>query len=201
MLRIAPDEIFEVTNGCGFAVTAISSGTPGEYRQISAREETQPRRIHLIQSLAKNDRDELAIQAATELGVTEFTPLQAERSVVRWNQEKRERNRQRWQQIAIEAMKQSGRCWVPQVNELQSAAEVVGPGLLLDAAGEPLSIQHLSSDKISLAVGPEGGFSDAEIEQLKLQSFIPVSISSGVLRTSTAGPAAAAIISALIARA
>jgi 16S rRNA (uracil1498-N3)-methyltransferase len=198
VLRITPGETFAITNGAGLVVHASFSDSSLEAFTVAAATKTEaPYRIHLIQALAKGDRDEQAVQAATELGATDFTPWQAERSVSRWSTEKAARGRDRWQQIATEAMKQSDRSWWPTVHPLATTQQLEGPGLVLDASGEPLELAHLGATETTIVVGPEGGISPVELEQLEQRGFRRVRIGTGILRTSTAGPAAIAIIQAL----
>jgi 16S rRNA (uracil1498-N3)-methyltransferase len=197
VLRIKPGEEFEITNGLGLSVRAHLETEGESYRTLAKRSEPAGYRIHLVQALAKNDRDELAIQAATELGAVEFTPWQAARSVVHWAANKAERNRERWQQIALGAMKQSGRNWAPRVNDLATTAQLPASGLLLAAGAPALTSEHLPAEGVVLVVGPEGGVTETETAQLLARGYRAVSINDAVLRTSTAGPAAIAIISAL----
>jgi 16S rRNA (uracil1498-N3)-methyltransferase len=198
VLRIRPGEDFEVTNGRGLSVTARFDTDAESYRQLESRETPQPYPIHLVQALAKNDRDELALQAATELGAIEFTPWQASRSVVQWAAPKAVRNRERWQQIALGAMKQAGRSWLPKVNPLATSLGALPEGGLLLAAGAPpLQPADLPDDGCRLVVGPEGGLADSEVEVLLARGYKAVSVNDAVLRTSTAGPAAVAIIAHL----
>jgi 16S rRNA (uracil1498-N3)-methyltransferase len=198
VLRITPGETFAITNGTGLVLQASFSDSSLEAFTVAAATKTEaPYRIHLVQALAKGDRDEQAVQAATELGATDFTPWQAERSVSRWSPEKAARGRDRWQQIAIEAMKQSDRSWLPAVHPLATTQQLEGPGLVLDASGEPLELAHLGATETTIVVGPEGGISPDELEQLEQRGFRRVRIGTGILRTSTAGPAAIAIIQAL----
>ncbi|MEY3624683.1 MAG: hypothetical protein RL696_64 [Actinomycetota bacterium] len=134
----------------------------------------------------------MALQASVELGVSSVTPLQSERSVVRWDG-KAEKNRERWQQIALSAMKQSQQAHLCVIKELQTTKTVrpVGLGLVLDpAASQTISSVGFELDDITLVVGPEGGLSDAEIQKLSESGFTPVRLGTSVLRTSTAGPAA-----------
>ena len=94
--------------------------------RITHRIDTPPAtpRIVLVQALAKGDRDELAVQAATELGVDEIVPWQAARSVSRWDSAKAAKGRARWAAIVREAAKQAHRAWVPEVAALESTAEL-----------------------------------------------------------------------------
>lgn len=85
--------------------------------RVTAREDVAAAapRVVLVQALAKGDRDELAVQAATELGVDEIVPWQAARSVSRWDASKTEKGRARWAGIVREAAKQAHRAWLPVV--------------------------------------------------------------------------------------
>src|SRR5690606_8344122 len=96
------------------------------------------RRVVLVQALAKGDRDELAVQAATELGVDEIVPWQAARSVSRWDAAKSARGVARWQTIVREAAKQAHRAWVPRVQTPVSTAQLAereGIVLVLEPTG------------------------------------------------------------------
>ena len=94
--------------------------------RILRRDEiAEPRpRVVLVQALAKGDRDELAVQAATELGVDEIVPWQAARSVSRWDSAKAQKGRARWAAIVREAGKQAHRAWLPDVSPLVTTAEL-----------------------------------------------------------------------------
>lgn len=198
VLRIKPAEAFEITNGRGLCVTAEFEAAGENYQQLHVRVVPPNYPIHLIQALAKNDRDELAIQAATELGAIEFSPWQATRSIVQWAAGKAERNRDRWQQIALGAMKQSGRAWAPRVNPLVTRIEQLpSHGLLLAAGAPAIAEADLPATGCTLVVGPEGGITESESAELLAKGYRAVSINDAVLRTSTAGPAAIAIIAQL----
>jgi 16S rRNA (uracil1498-N3)-methyltransferase len=150
----------------------------------------------LIQALAKSDRDEMALQAACELGVSSVTPWESSRSIVKWDG-KAEKNQERWQQIAVSAMKQSQQAWLPQVNPLAKTKQLrpFGIGLVLvPGADKALSDAVPGASEVTLVVGPEGGLSESEVELLTSQGFTPVRLGQSVLRTSTAGPAAIAAL-------
>ncbi|MFS4506325.1 16S rRNA (uracil(1498)-N(3))-methyltransferase [Clavibacter sp. Sh2141] len=169
-------------------------------------------RVVLVQALAKGDRDELAVQAATELGVDAVIPWQAQRSVSRWEGAKVAKGRERWRAIVREAVKQSIRPRVPEVEELASTKDLVRLAatsrvLVLDPTAEArLSRLDLSAPAdgpatdVLLVVGPEGGISPAEVESLRAAGAVPVALGSGILRTSTAGPAALALVNAALGR-
>ncbi len=166
----------------------------------------QPR-IALVQALAKGDRDELAVQAATELGIDEIVPWQAARSVSRWDAAKADKGRARWTAIAREAAKQAHRAWLPDVAGIvttkqlaaRAAASVV---LVLEpTATTRLSELSFGDDRdIVLVVGPEGGIDAGELSALEHAGATLVRLGDTVLRTSTAGPAALAVVSATLGR-
>ncbi len=165
-------------------------------------------RLVLVQALAKGDRDELAIQAATELGVDEIVPWQAARSVSRWDQAKAAKGVARWQTIVREAAKQAHRAWVPvvsaPVSTAQLAARAASRMLVLEpTASVPLSGVALAPDDardLVLVVGPEGGIAPEELQILADAGATAVRLGATVLRTSTAGPAALAVLNARLGR-
>jgi len=165
-------------------------------------------RLVLVQALAKGDRDELAIQAATELGVDEIVPWQAARSVSRWDQAKAAKGVARWQTIVREAAKQAHRAWVPvvsaPVSTAQLAARAASRMLVLEpTASVPLSGVALAPDDardLVLVVGPEGGIAPEELVALAEAGATAARLGTTVLRTSTAGPAALAVLNARLGR-
>lgn len=195
-LRIRPGEEIAITDGAGSAFSCEVQDPVGGYVSNVKSIPTAPRsiEIHLIQALAKGDRDEQALQASVELGVSSVTPWRAEHSVVIWG-EKAQRNQARWQEIAVAAMKQSQQAYLPTVNHLHETRELrpTGTGILLDPSAEK-SIAEISNDVgvLTLVVGPEGGISPTEKALLIQNGFTPYRLGRSVLRTSTAGPAAIA---------
>ncbi len=165
-------------------------------------------RIRLVQALAKGDRDELAIQAATELGVDGVVPWAAARSITRWEGAKIAKGQERWSSIVREASKQSIRAWLPEVAPLTSTKQLAALAghtrmLLLNptATGRLTEVAVATDDRdIVLVVGPEGGISSAELLLLESSGATSVRLGDTVLRTSTAGPAAIAILNATLGR-
>jgi 16S rRNA (uracil1498-N3)-methyltransferase len=163
-------------------------------------------RIVLAQALAKGDRDELAVQAACELGVDEVVPWQAARSVSRWEGPKAAKGRERWASIVREAAKQAHRAWIPEVAEVETTARLAARAadarmLVLD----PWTDTRLTGIRpdgrdIVLVVGPEGGIAPEELERLEAAGAERVRLGDTVLRTSTAGPVAIALLSASLGR-
>jgi 16S rRNA (uracil1498-N3)-methyltransferase len=178
--------------------------TVDQRRDVPAR---RPRLV-LVQALAKGDRDELAIQAATELGVDAIVPWQAARSVSRWG-DKAEKGRTRWAGIVREAAKQAHRAWVPEVEPVATTAQVAARSassvvLVL----EPTAMARLSDSvraleepaEILLVVGPEGGIDPGELDAFAEAGARLVRLGESVLRTSTAGPAALAAVEVCLGR-
>jgi 16S rRNA (uracil1498-N3)-methyltransferase len=203
--RVRVGERLSAGNGAGMIVEGTVAATEGGILDLDVevlrREEAPVPQLWLAQALAKGDRDELAIQAATELGVGGVIPWQAERSVSRWDGAKAAKGRERWRSIVREASKQSMRAWVPDVAEAATTAQLAAlPGLVLVL--EPTASTALSEvplgehDRITLVVGPEGGVSPAELARFEHH----VRLGPEVLRTSTAGPAALAVLNARLGR-
>tara|TARA_B100000029_G_scaffold359337_1_gene352183 strand:+ start:275 stop:1003 length:729 start_codon:yes stop_codon:yes gene_type:complete len=156
--------------------------------------------IHLALSLSKGDRMDYAIQKSTEVGVSEITPLYTEFSAVKFKEEKRLQNRIRhWQRIAISACEQCGAQTPPSINNPITLTNFVEKDsettkIVLDANGEA-NFQDLEiTTPISLLIGPEGGLSDNELEQVQQQGFTRISLGPRILRTETAPVAAIAIL-------
>ncbi|WP_144872966.1 16S rRNA (uracil(1498)-N(3))-methyltransferase [Microbacterium sp. 1.5R] len=178
-----------------------------EVRVTERRVTDQPGpRLILVQALAKGDRDELAVQAACELGVDEIVPWQASRSVSRWDGPKAVKGRERWSTIVREAAKQAHRPWVPVVATPSATKDLVARAatqrvVLLDpSASTRLSALEADDRDLVLVVGPEGGISDEEISVLEAAGAERALLGDTVLRTSTAGPAAIAVLSVTLGR-
>lgn len=178
--------------------------------RISARRDVpvESPRLVLVQALAKGDRDELAVQAATELGVDEVVPWQASRSVSRWEGPKAQKGVARWAAIVREAAKQAHRAWVPTVAEPVSTKQLAARGGSRLLVLEPTASVALSSLDVGagdardlvLIVGPEGGIAPEELAALEAAGAELVRLGDTVLRTSTAGPAALALLNARLGR-
>ncbi len=170
---------------------------------VTVHEAARPE-LWLAQALAKGDRDELAVQAATELGVSGVIPWAAERSVSRWDGPKAAKGRERWASIVREAAKQSIRPFVPAVEPIGTTASLATlPGqvlVLVPGAEVALTAVDLDADRVTLVVGPEGGTSPRESETLVAGGATLVRLGTEVLRTSTAGPAALAVLNARLGR-
>lgn len=175
---------------------------------IEARYEPAPaRQVWLAQALAKGDRDESAIQMACELGIDAVIPYAAERSVSLWRGDKVAGGQERWRKILLEASKQSMRPWVPEVMEMEALPGLVArcgdfEVLVLDPdADDALSAWESGGDTpVLVVVGPEGGLSPGEVDALCTAGARAYRLGSTVLRTSTAAPAALALVNRALGR-
>jgi 16S rRNA (uracil1498-N3)-methyltransferase len=157
----------------------------------------------VAQGIAKGERGELAVELATEVGVDEVLPWAAARCVVKWEGARGERALARWRSTAREAGKQSRRARHPVVAEpvdldaLVARAAAATTLVLHEEASVPLASVPLPADgEVLLVVGPEGGITPRELERLTGAGATAVRLGASVLRTSTAGAAAAAVVSA-----
>lgn len=208
--RVRPGERIAIGDGRGVVVRGVVTSTGPRELALEAEEvlveELPATRITLVQALAKGDRDELAVQAATELGVDAIVPWAAARSVSRWEGQKAEKGRQRWAAIVREAVKQSIRSWLPSVSPVTATAQLperlAGTRVLLLEPTASTALTGLQPDgrDLALVVGPEGGIAPAELERLISAGAEPVRLGASVLRTSTAGPAAIAVLNATLGR-
>jgi 16S rRNA (uracil1498-N3)-methyltransferase len=209
--RLRPGEALTLGDGRGAVaectVTAVAADGLA-LRVISRRSEPPPRpRLVVVQAIPKGERAELAVQLLTELGVDEISPWVAARAQVQWRGERASKALARWRRTAREAAKQSRRAWVPAVAEPATSAAVAerlgaGAGVVLhEQASQPLTSWALPpAGELLVIVGPEGGVSDEELAAFAAAGARSVRLGDPVLRTSTAGAAALALLSARLGR-
>lgn len=206
--RIAPGERVMLADGAGLRVTCTVQATGKAELELVVLEvcrepEVVPRFV-LVQALAKGDRDDQAIEAATEFGVDEVVPWQASRSIVQWRGERGDKARRKWESTVTAAAKQSRRARVPVVAELVTtktlAARIAGAAaayVLHEDATQTLAAQALPTDgDVLVIVGPEGGITAEEVGAFEEAGALTVRLGDTVLRSSSAGPAALAVLSA-----
>ena len=181
-------------------------------------------RLVLVQALAKGDRDELAAETATELGIDAVIPWQSERSIVRWKGERAAKAHAKWQSVVTAAAKQARRAWIPEVRDavdtagLQRTVSAADLAIILhEDAVRPLrqvlenwrdfnphlEPGHDAADRVRevlLIVGPEGGISPREVTKLCDAGAVTALLGHHVLRSSTAGPAATVLASDILGR-
>ena len=164
-----------------------------------------PNKIYLFQGLPKNDKMELIIQKAVELGVYEIIPVAMKNCVVKLDAKKAAAKTARWQGIAESAAKQSKRSLIPKVSEPVSYKEAVAYAMKLDQKLVPYENERgmaatreaveavRPGESIGIFIGPEGGFAPEEIEAVKGEMKL-ISLGSRILRTETAGFTTLAIL-------
>src|ERR1039458_9245261 len=206
--RIGAGEQVLLTDGLGHAAEAVVDGVGVGLLRLRLTAISQDRapnpRFVLIQALAKGDRGEQAIEAATELGVDEVVPWQAARSIVIWRGERAARSRRKWESVVLAAAKQSRRARVPLVSDLAGqgavTARIEAAALALvlhEQAHQRLAALELpQSGDVVVIVGPEGGVAPQELAAFVAAGAVPVRLGPTVLRSSSAGPAALAVLSA-----
>ncbi|MEO7005409.1 MAG: 16S rRNA (uracil(1498)-N(3))-methyltransferase [Terrimesophilobacter sp.] len=212
--RIRVGETLSIGNGRGLVVAGAVVEAAAARLSIEVagivRTPARAPKVTLVQALAKGGRDEMAVQAATELGVDGVIPWASQRSIVRWDGPKALRGRQRWATIVREATKQSLRAWIPSVSGQHTTSElarcagsvrmlVLEPTASDSLTGIDLTAQDDERD-LMLVVGPEGGVSPAELDILVGAGAHAVRLGETVLRTSTAGPAAIAVLNGALGR-
>ena len=204
--RIRPGERADVADGDGMIAECVVTAAGGgqvELRVQARREVPVPDpRITVVQAIPKGERAELAVETMTEVGVDVVVPWQAERCVARWPADRAAKSLARWRSTAREAAKQARRARVPEVTGLASPADVAARisaaacAVLLEpgAAGSLARLPLPDHGDIVLVVGPEGGLSPAEVDAFTEAGAVPARLGESVLRTSTAGAVAAAVL-------
>ena len=219
--RMEVGESIDLGDGTGRRAlgTVASINADGVSVQVQElREERNVPSIYLVQALAKDGRDLLAIETATELGVYGVLPWSADRSIVRWKGERASKAHTKWQNTVTAAAKQSRRALIPEVYDLYSTAdlvelikEVTGQGsavfILHEQATGRLSAQAAElaggenlPEEIYLLVGPEGGISDREVQLFTDAGAQLALLGDEVLRSSTAGSAAMCTLNVVLGR-
>lgn len=208
VLRLEPGETVRVGDGRGAVAegSVVAAGPQGLRVAVSARFEVpapQPEFV-LVQALPKGDRGPLAMDLATELGVDRIVPWTAARCVTRWREDRVAKGVAKWRAAARAASKQSRRPRVPEVTGPMSTREVCGllaeadlAVVLHEQARRPMAgLTVPGSGVVAVVVGPEGGLTDGEVVAFRAAGAEPVRLGPEVLRTSTAGAAALAALSA-----
>ncbi len=210
VLRLQTGDACVLFNGDGrdYACSIISIGKRSVRARIGeptpvTRESAL--RIVLLQGIARGEKMDLILQKATELGVAQVRPLMSQRSEVKLDAERAARRLAHWRQVVIAACEQSGRAVVPEVLPpvaLGAAVQGLADGelrLTLDPEGT-LSFaslgQHLVDCTVVLAVGPEGGWSPLDRQQLQSAGFLGLRLGPRILRTETAALAAISALQA-----
>ncbi|MDT6981863.1 16S rRNA (uracil(1498)-N(3))-methyltransferase [Streptomyces lusitanus] len=205
--RLRAGEEVVLTDGAGRWAAGEVDGTEGKDRLIVrlgevVEEPAQTPRLTVVQALPKGDRGELAVETMTEVGVDAIVPWSASRCITQWKGERGAKSLAKWRATAREAGKQSRRVRFPVVADAATSkgvasllAEAEFAAVLHESATEPLASAELpASGEIVLVVGPEGGISPDELELFAQAGAKPYRLGRSVLRTSTAGTAATAVL-------
>ena len=205
VLRLRPGDTVIASDGAGRDYTvrleAVGEAARGTVIAEAAGVPESPLAITLVQGVPKGDKMEAIVRAATELGVTRFRPALCERTIVRLEPARWRDRARRWQRVAREAAKQSGRAIVPEVELPRPLAECLGTAdlalCLWEGGGEPLGTLlagAATTRSATVVVGPEGGLALAEVQAARAAGLRIVSLGHRILRTETAGPAIVAIL-------
>ncbi|NJP42130.1 16S rRNA (uracil(1498)-N(3))-methyltransferase [Actinacidiphila epipremni] len=205
--RLQPGEEVVLTDGAGRGAYGVVTAARGkdeldvEVRELRAEPEPAPR-ITVVQALPKGDRGELAVETMTEAGVDAVVPWAASRCVTQWRAERGAKSLAKWRATAREAAKQARRLRFPdvagqlttrQVAELLAAADFAG--VLHEESAAPLATAPLpAAGSVVLVVGPEGGVAPDELAAFAAAGAPAYRLGPTVLRTSTAGVAAASLL-------
>lgn len=216
VMRLQAGEPIQLSDTAQHRATGTIQEVTGNQLSIQLEEVYQeaPQRPHLVlvQALAKDKRDLQAVESATELGVDRIIPWQAERSVARWKAGRETKKHSEWVNTVRAAAKQTRRAAIPEVEQLHTtgqyaAAVAEHPDIavvVLHETEEATLAKAVESvpeaAELHLVVGPEGGISDREVQQLTEAGAQVARLGKNVLRSSTAGPSALAAVQLLLGR-
>lgn len=162
-----------------------------------------PAAIHLVQAISKSDKMEMVVQKCVELGVASIQPIMTEHCSVHFNAERMEKKQAQWQAIAIAACEQCKRTIIPTLHPIVSLNHYLSHKppfptfILLPNTLKKWRDYPFNEQAFSLLIGPEGGFSQAELDLFALHDFLPLSLGPRVLRTETAAIAALSVLQAI----
>ncbi|MEV0096577.1 16S rRNA (uracil(1498)-N(3))-methyltransferase [Streptomyces sp. NPDC050738] len=211
--RLQAGEDVVLTDGRGNWAECVVSSAEGKDRlhvevTLARAEEEPSPRITVVQALPKGDRGEVAVETMTEVGVDGIVPWQASRCITQWKGERGAKSLAKWRNTAREAGKQSRRVRFPEVADAMSTKQVAAllatadfAAVLHEAGSVSLAAAALPAQgSIVLVVGPEGGVSPEELKAFAEAGAEPYVLGPSVLRTSTAGTAASALLLGLTGR-
>lgn len=205
VLRMRPGEEVSVSDGnnCHYLCRIKEyEGTAEAVLDIVQRQENDTElssKIYLFQGLPKQDKMELIVQKAVELGVYQIIPVAAKRCVVRLDEKKAEKKIKRWQEISKSAAKQSGRGLVPEIKNVLSWQEALREGKALDVLLIPYELEEgmaktkeilaaiCPGQSVGIFIGPEGGFEKEEVLEALEAGAEAITLGRRILRTETAG--------------
>jgi 16S rRNA (uracil1498-N3)-methyltransferase len=204
--RLRPGERADVADGAGLVAECVVLTHHADGLELAVRSRREVPRpaptVTVVQAIPKGDRGELAVAEMTEVGVDRVVPWAAARCVPVWRGARGQRSVEKWRVTAREAAKQSRRAWLPEVTEVAATGQVArliaeaACAVVLDPAAEA-SLGRLDppgAGDLLLVVGPEGGITEPERAAFLAAGATARTLGPTVLRTSTAGPVAAAVL-------
>lgn len=210
VLRLRVGDAVQIFDGLGNALDATINAIAGKRVQLGnlqtfLGEPESGLHIVLAQSLCSSDKMDWIVQKATELGAGEIVPVQSQRSVAKLTGSRIEKRNEHWRNVTISACEQCGRNILPQVHPpldlstwLVQQRQVTGSKfILLPGGASTLQTQPKPTGRVTLLIGPEGGFSADEANLAQQVGFIPILLGPRVLRTETAAIAGIATLQTL----
>ena len=208
VLRLGPGDLVQAVDGHGHELTVRvtevgAHGARGLVVSRTARPTESPLDLTLVQGIVKGDKLEGIIRMATELGVCRVAPVVTERTIARAAPARWPHRLERWRRVAKEAAKQSGRAVIPEIDPPRPLAEWLAsprpPGLVVcfwegETDGLDAILPAGGVARASVIVGPEGGFSEGEVAQLRAAGSLVAGLGPRILRADTAGPVALALL-------
>ena len=202
VLRVRSGDELVVFSGDGLEYPASIESVRGARVAVAigearAVDRESPLAVTLVQCIARADRMDVIVQKATELGVARIVPVQSRRGVVRLTAAQEQSKAEHWRAIAVSACEQCGRNRLPSVEAPRRLIDYLGSlpaggtRLLMEPAAEARRTAPIGGE-MSIAIGPEGGLDDEEIEAFRLAGFEAMRLGPRVLRTETAAIAALA---------
>ena len=190
VFRLKTGDSIVLFDGSGFEYVSSITNLTNESVDVTIKDSsntcfTPEKNIHILQSIVKKDNFEWILEKCTEIGANEFTPVISERT------EKKNLNIERAEKILVEASEQSGRCAIPKLHQTEDLKDV------LETHGKNLVVFHLDGEKfdkkdfakskdVKVLVGPEGGWSEREVEEMKKVGVKIYTLGKQVLRAETA---------------
>jgi 16S rRNA (uracil1498-N3)-methyltransferase len=207
VMRVKVDDFLILFNGDGFEyrgrVSDINKKTINvEILSKEKNNSESPININLFQSISSNEKMDMVIQKATELGVSSIQPIFTSRSTIKLSLDRTKKRVIHWKQVSISACEQSGRSKIPTIkspiefDQISEGIKTNSLNLLLhpDNLEESSNLPNEYSGDINIFIGPEGGFSQDEVLLLKKQNCINIQLGPRILRTETAPLAIIAIL-------
>lgn len=201
VLRLKPGDEVSVFDGVGKEFRARVAQARREFAELELDEEIEPARpesplhITLAVALLKGEKFDLVVQKATELGVTKIVPLMTRYADIKLRDESDTNKRvARWQRIALEAAKQSGRGIVPEVTTPVSFGSVLENTCVLFSEKGGHGLPQIDTDTVTAIVGSEGGWADEELDRARAAGAQIVTLGGRILRAETAAITAAALL-------